>query len=167
MQNKINRGIDLNLKYSPSVASLPAVPVLVRIHAGKAEMRSSTNKLSFGSIHGSIQWQSVCPHKSHWSATKSSLSHRGLCLWPKASPDRWCSPENWQGDCLAQRNSVGNTSKYILSIQSTHTKPHISLLVSFFPPCVFIDMTWCLTIICFYSRIITSQHKSDLHDPMI
>lgn len=39
----------------------------------------------FGSIHGSIQRQSVCPHKSHWSATKSSLNHRGLCLEPKAS----------------------------------------------------------------------------------
>lgn len=63
----------------------------------------------FGSIHGSIQWQSVCPCKSHWSATKSSLDHRGLCLGPKASPDRWCCPGYWQGDCLPQRDSGGNS----------------------------------------------------------
>ena len=107
--------------------SLPqlSLPVLVRIQAGIQEMRSCTTKLSFFvvffcRIHGSIQWQTVCPCKSHWSAAKSSLDRRGLCLGPKASP--WQVVPSW---ALARWLSAtkGQWRYFLKKYSSRHPKP--------------------------------------------
>ena len=128
--NKTTPAAELNLKHPASVAfSLPAVPPCPRQdssrYTGDEELYNQIEFFvffffSFCRTHGSIQWQSVCPCKSHWSAAKSSLDHRGLCLGPKASP--WQVVPSW---ALARWLSAtkGQWRYFLKKYSSRHPKP--------------------------------------------